>query len=609
MAAFRSLRKQVERAERRHLFFRAESNSPAKHRMFYNSGVNNLDRATPRCFAGSHFVLIPLLALLALCPRAFGAAAQPAFPLHTAGQFIVDSNGNRVRLNAAAWYGGESTDFVVAGLEIATLPTIVQQIKAQNLNAIRLPWSNQLYESNPVIASYALTANPGLQGENALTIMDQVVAALTNAGIMVILDNHNSDAEWCCSGTDGNTLWYNSQYPETSWLSDWEGMAQRYKSNPLVIGADLRNEPRGNVTWGGDPSTDWHAAAERGGNAILAVNPNALIFVEGVNYALDLSGVATLPVQLNVPNQLVYSVHDYGAFDYTGLTSFSGYLSSLDPRWGYLVSGANPQPIWIGEFGTCNTANTCVSSTNPSDLGLWFGYFSTYVQQYGLDWSYWALNGTESTGDGRTYGAAESYGLLNPSWNGTALPALTSQLGVIIAAAPNVTLISGGSIDILSPGLSNSATVAVTPQNGFTGTVSLSCSVSGGSSGASYLPTCTVPSTENITGTAAVNATVTVTTTGSSASSARHPLGIFSRAVGGAALASLLLIGFPARRRKMLLPVLILMAAAFTLSACGGGSQTGTTSVSTPTGNYTVTVTGTATGLNPVTVQIPLSVQ
>jgi ABC-type glycerol-3-phosphate transport system substrate-binding protein len=52
-----------------------------------------------------------------------------------------------------------------------------------------------------------------------------------------------------------------------------------------------------------------------------------------------------------------------------------------------------------------------------------------------------------------------------------------------------------------------------------------------------------------------------------------------------------------------------LMAAAFTLSACGGGSQTGTTSVSTPTGNYTVTVTGTATGLNPVTVQIPLSVQ
>jgi hypothetical protein len=199
--------------------------------------------------------------------------------------------------------------------------------------------------------------------------------------------------------------------------------------------------------------------------------------------------------------------------------------------------------------------------------------------------------------------------LLNPSWNGTALPALTSQLGVIIAAAPNVTLISGGSIDILSPGLSNSATVAVTPQNGFTGTVSLSCSVSGGSSGASYLPTCTVPSTENITGTAAVNATVTVTTTGSSASSARHPLGIFSRAVGGAALASLLLIGFPARRRKMLLPVLILMAAAFTLSACGGGSQTGTTSVSTPTGNYTVTVTGTATGLNPVTVQIPLSVQ
>ena len=368
--------------------------------------------------------------LLATVSAVAMSAAEPAFPLHTAGRFIVDSQGHRVRLNAFAWYGGESTDYVVAGLEIAPLQTLVNEYKSLGFNAVRLPWSNQLYESNPVVGSYALTANPSMEGETALTIMDQVIAALTNAGIMVILDNHTSNAEWCC-GNDGNTLWYNTQYPETSWISDWEGMAQRYASNPMVIGADLRNEPRVSATWGGSASTDWHAAAERGGNAVLGVNPNLLIFVEGVNYALDLSGAASLPITLNTANRLVYEAHDYG-FDYSGLDGYSSYVSNISSRWGYLVTGSNPQPLWIGEFGTCNTATTCVSSTSSSDNGYWFGYLTAYLQQNSVDWSYWAINGTESTGSGRTYGSAETYGVLNTTWNAGALPALTQSLQTLM---------------------------------------------------------------------------------------------------------------------------------------------------------------------------------
>ena len=52
----------------------------------------------------------------------------------------------------------------------------------------------------------------------------------------------------------------------------------------MVIGADLHNEPHAPACWGcGDKALDWRLAAERAGNAILAVNPNWLIFVEGVN--------------------------------------------------------------------------------------------------------------------------------------------------------------------------------------------------------------------------------------------------------------------------------------------------------------------------------------
>lgn len=376
------------------------------------------------------------LTVLALGCGVSAAVAQPALPLHTAGPYIVDSNGYRVRLNAFNWYGSESTDYVVAGLQKASLQSIVTEIKSLGFNAVRLPWSNQLYESNPVVESYALTANPSMEGENALTILDQVISALTSAGIMVILDNHTSNAEWCC-GDDGNTLWYNSSYPETSWIADWKGMATRYQSNTLVIGVDLRNEPRVNATWGGSSTTDWHAASERGGNAVLGVNPNLLVFVEGISYAGDLSGVSSLPVALNVANRLVYEAHDYGNW-HSGLTGYSDYKNVITPKWGYLVTGTSPKPFWIGEFGTCNTASTCVNSSSNADLGYWFNFVTTYLQAYNLDWSYWAINGTQSAGSGRTYGAAETYGVLNTSWNGSALAALTSRLQLLMNTGANL---------------------------------------------------------------------------------------------------------------------------------------------------------------------------
>jgi endoglucanase len=564
--------------------------------------------ATRPCSKRGLWLLNFSFVVLALYFGSSLTVAQPAFPLHTSGQSIVDSKGARVRLNAVNWYGAESTDFVVAGLQVASLQSIVQQIKSMGFNAVRLPWSNQLYESSPVVANYALLANPGMEGESALTILDQVIAALTDAGIMVILDNHNSDAEWCCSNTDGNTLWYNTGYPEPSWISDWEGIVLRYQANPWVIAADLRNEPRGDATWGGSPTTDWHAAAERGGNAVLSTNPSMLIMVGGVGGGQDLSGVSSLPVQLNIANHVVYSPHDY-SFDYSGLTSFSDYLSLIGPRWGYLVTGSNPQPVWIGEFGTCNTSNACVSSNNSTDAGYWFGFFTTFVQQYTLDWSYWAINGTQSTGSSRTYGAPESYGILNPSWDGSALTALTSQLDAMITAAPQVALISGGNVVIAVPGESGSSTVAMMPQNGFTGAVNLSCTVSGGPVGAVDVPSCTVPASESIAGTSAVTAAVSVATAGPNTSSLPNPF-FLSPAVSTTALVCVLLIGFPARRRKLLLPVLTVMAVAlFSLSGCGNSSQSSTLPPATSAGLYTVTVTGIAAGLNPVAVQIPVTVQ
>ncbi|MHB1843518.1 MAG: glycoside hydrolase family 5 protein [Deltaproteobacteria bacterium] len=352
-----------------------------------------------------------------------------ALPLHTEGRFVVGASGQRVKLASVDWYGAESTDFVVGGLDQQDLQALVKLIASLGFNSVRLPFSNQLVETNPVVDPARLSANPALQGLRALDVYDQVVAALTGAGLFVILDDHLSDAGWCCSLTDGNTLWYNASYPEVSWLADWKTMAERYAGNPGVVGADLRNEPRGAASWGGgDPTTDWHAAAERGGNAVLGANPNLLVIVEGVNFALDLTGAGALPVQLSMPGRLVYEAHDYG-FDHTTLQSASQLAQQLDASWGYLATPGQSYtaPIWVGEFGTCHGKLSCVSGSAPSQ-GFWFQSLVGYLAARDFDWGYWPINGTQSTGAGRTLGADESYGVLNATWDGGALPALTAAL-------------------------------------------------------------------------------------------------------------------------------------------------------------------------------------
>jgi len=243
---------------------------------------------------------------------------------------------------------------------------------------------------------------------------------------MVILDNHMSDADWCCSYTDGNGLWYTANYSEAQWISIWQQVVQRYANNPYVIGCDLRNELRITTinyiiyvpSWGdGVTATDWRAAAQRGGNAILSINPNLLIFVEGTNSGTDLSLAVLFPVVLNVPNKLVYSAHSYA----NGIT-YPDYLffeTAANYFYGYIIL-AKAYPVWIGEFGTCNTGSTCFEG--------FFEYAIEYFQNYDYDTSYWPWDGTQSTGTTRVFGSVETYGIMNTTWNGPSNTQLLNYL-------------------------------------------------------------------------------------------------------------------------------------------------------------------------------------
>ncbi len=252
--------------------------------------------------------------------------AQGAGYWHTSGNRILDSNGQTVRIAGINWYGFETTDEVAHGLWAQDYKSILNTIKSNGYNVIRLPFSNQMVES-PIIPSDISYYNSGpintdLQNLNSLQILDQIVAYAGQIGLRIILDNHRSEAG---NSAEANGLWYTSAYPESAWIADWKTLAQRYLGDPTVIGVDLRNEPHnassGGSCWDcGTTTNDWHLAAERAGNAVLALNPQLLIFVEGTDcyngdcdwWGGNLEGVQNSPVVLSVPGQVVYSAHDYG---------------------------------------------------------------------------------------------------------------------------------------------------------------------------------------------------------------------------------------------------------------------------------------------------------
>jgi hypothetical protein len=80
-------------------------------------------------------------------------------------------------------------------------------------------------------------------------------------------------------------------------------MTERYRNNELVVGHDLRNEPRPDdkmglqPTWGSEIElNDWSLASKTGGDIILKVNQNMLIIIQGFKFGNYLLNISDKPV-------------------------------------------------------------------------------------------------------------------------------------------------------------------------------------------------------------------------------------------------------------------------------------------------------------------------
>ncbi|EJP63147.1 cellulase-like protein [Beauveria bassiana ARSEF 2860] len=339
---------------------------------------------------------------------------QRKLPLRTRGRYIVDAAGDRFKLLSVNWYGASDELFVPGGLEVRHRAAIASTIRRMGFNSVRLPYADELVLRNPIIAPHLVLANPDLAGLSALDVFEAVVVALTDAGLAVIVNNHITTATWCCGANPCDAGWANDhlgalcsvRQTEESWIRNWEAVMGRLVANPLVIGADLRNEVRG--LWGTMPWEKWAAAAERCGERLLAMNPDWLVVVEGTESANDVSGARRRPVTLSVKDKLVYSAHVYawsgwgswgGRFAQRGYDSF---VATMRRSWLYLLE-QDVAPVWVGELG---------ASRHPSRGGArYWQNLWRLLKEVDADFGYWAINPNKAYKS-----TVETYSLVESDW-------------------------------------------------------------------------------------------------------------------------------------------------------------------------------------------------
>jgi endoglucanase len=337
---------------------------------------------------------------------------------------LVDASGCQVHLSGVSWSGFESGAFVPHGLGVRNWQDMLKQIARTGFNTIRLPFSNQLFDpgSKPQGIDYQL--NPDLKGLSGLALMERMIQGAGKIGLKVILDRHDPTAD------QRPPLWYNEQVSQTRWIQDWVMLAQHYRGDETVIGADLANEPHSPATWGGgNPSTDWRLAAQRAGNAILAVNPDWLIIVEGIDlyqgdsywWGGNLEGARQFPVRLSRPDKLVYSAHDYGPevyneqwFKVSNLAVLAHTLPAIwQKHWAYLQKNGTA-PVFVGEFGW--------RSMGQDAEGMWQRTLVAFMHRQGMSYAYWTWNpDSEDTG-----------GILQNDWTTVNQSKVCSLLGVSV---------------------------------------------------------------------------------------------------------------------------------------------------------------------------------
>ncbi len=382
--------------------------------------------------------------------------------LHAEGSRLYDMNGNEVWLTGANWFGLNCIEYSPHYLYAGDIDDMLQEVADRGINVIRFPISTELILSWMNGTPYQISAggmqasyNPPVDmddgnggiikagtygrinkdfveadGKTLITSdrgFDIILDKCKKYGIKAFIDIHSPHAD--NSGHNYN-LWYGKETADGTmvttdiWIDTLVWIADKYKNNDTLIGYDLKNEPHGKgqegvnaAKW--DGSTDennWAYAATKCADAILDVNPNALIFIEGVEQSMsgampgdywgmpdrrdnspyigawwggNFRGAREYPITPeHGTSQIVYSPHDYGPSvyaqtwfnkDFTTQTLLDDYWYDT---WAY-INAEDIAPELIGEWG---------GHMDGKENQKWMELLRDYMIDNHINHTFWCLN-------------------------------------------------------------------------------------------------------------------------------------------------------------------------------------------------------------------------
>ena len=252
---------------------------------------------------------------------------------HAANEWAVDDkgritlNGTPFRVKGGSWFGLEGRNEQLndennpngAPMELfignvfwassdRTLASDAREIKNLGFNSIRMPVAPQTLDDNdPQGRDPVLKNAESVRIQGAFTALKEVVKACADAGLYVLLDMHTcsnyvgwragrldarppyADANRdnyeykredcsCAETNNPSTVTRKQPYDETKWLRDLKTLAGLGKEIGVdnIMGIDIFNEPF-DYSW-----DEWCSMIDKAYEAISSVNPNILIFAQGI---------------------------------------------------------------------------------------------------------------------------------------------------------------------------------------------------------------------------------------------------------------------------------------------------------------------------------------
>ncbi|HEY8994556.1 MAG TPA: cellulase family glycosylhydrolase, partial [Lacunisphaera sp.] len=262
-----------------------------------------------------------------------------------------------------------------------TTQALIQQIKAQGFNSIRIPvtWDT----GGRVGPAPTYTIDPAF-----LDRVQQVVDWSLDAGLYVMLNLHH-DSGWVSNmPTDHDAVL-------AKFNAIWSQIALRFRDHSDKLHFESINEPTFN---GVDGTTKIALLKElnvsffnivRGSGGGNATRPLVIPAVETNSGQEFLDAVRQTITELNDPN-LIATVHDYGFWPFSvniaGVTKFDGAAydwtkGGIDRTYDTLVS--NGIPVVVGEYGLLSGA------PQRGETLKYFEFLTSYYRSKGMTHQVW----------------------------------------------------------------------------------------------------------------------------------------------------------------------------------------------------------------------------